>query len=689
MLYTCRVPNNTIYTPTAPFMARGLNLAPAKLGDIELFARPNHAQVAYSAYKDNIEAFLYATATGNKVLVGVKNYPFPDHYVPTLPLPLPKTVFAIDGAKRLAPSTRTALEAAMVKMKGELRDLQGKTGMVYLINAPIFSAIRTTLPALAPKTIPYISGYASIHATQAITTVYQGIEAFLATQTYEYKGEVGQVYTNDHLALHFPNGTAYIAKPEHFQNLPRKKYVSIYFRGNPILTRLRARITGKGKAAKVTVVDDEDAMEDDLVDVVDPEFEVFHDTTKINATAKPSPIPASSNFGGPEQVPYKDGLLFPYFPGMLIPDFRQFKDDVISLFFDNIPDHGSRFDAWKRFRTTIPSFVETEEGQCVQHIVSGLKLALFAQARPFLLFDKATYLGYVLLGSHFTVTKDGTTHHPLEASALREELAKIQSIKKTIQDIVLCLEKLHISTSDLEDEESNPLFVQMVAKCLEKVNEKTESEDEKAIVAELSRLMGNWVSSFQYTKISPKTVLDTFRLLTSNPHAPKIESRIEYFIPPRGWKDVGKDEYMYLARHGSSSISLRNAKGDEYRLNPLTSAYKLREKPKKGEEASKEPQRFVFCYEKPTGKCYADWLVVKQKGSIRQDGRERAAPQRATVIRDPVDVQSWYDIFSFAVEQFPSEDKDSNARVETRPLKEGVADVAEGDDGLVYASFDF
>jgi len=438
------------------------------------------------------------------------------------------------------------------------------------------------------------------------------------------------------------------------------------------------------------IEDEDEAMEDeDLTKVIDPNYGIYCDTGKTSATAKPSPIPASSNYGGPEEVPFKDGLLFPYFQGMIIPDFRQFKEDVIALFFDNIPDHGSRFDAWKRFRGTIPSFVETDEGQCVQHIISGLKLALHAQARPFLIFDKTTYLGYVLLGSHFTVTKDGTTHHPLEASILREELAKIQSTQQTIRDIILCLEKLRLDTTKITEDPDSPLFVQHVAQCLEKVNEKTESDDEKAIIGELSRLMGNWVSSFQYTKISPKNVLDTFRLLTGNPHAPKIETRLEYYIPPRGWSNVGKDEYMYLARHGSSSISLRNAKGDEYRLNPLTSAYKLREKPKKGEEASKEPQRFVFCYEKPTGKCFADWKVMKEKGSIRQDGRERAAPQRATVIRDPVDVQSWHEIFSFAVDQFPTEDVPSGPQLETRALKEGVPDVAEGDDGLIYATFDF
>lgn len=93
MLYTCRTPNNTTLTPTAPFLARGLNLAPAKLGELELFSKPTSHQIAYSIYKDNIEAFLFATATSMKVFLHTKSYTFPDNYIPTFPLPLPKTVF--------------------------------------------------------------------------------------------------------------------------------------------------------------------------------------------------------------------------------------------------------------------------------------------------------------------------------------------------------------------------------------------------------------------------------------------------------------------------------------------------------------------------------------------------------------------------------------------------------------------
>jgi hypothetical protein len=225
MLYTSRTPNNTTLTPSAPFLARGLNLAPAKLGDLELFARPTSHQVAYSVYKDNIEAFLFATAVNKKVFLATKCYTFPDTYIPTLPLSLPKTVFLLDGTKNLAPAAKSALTAAMGKMDGEVRDLQGKIGNVYLIGKPKFSAVRTTLPPLAPKNVPYIQGYASIHATQAVTTVYQAIEAFLSTQTYEYKGP-RPIDMSDKYHLYCPDGQTYSTNrmTTDEERLPKKKY---------------------------------------------------------------------------------------------------------------------------------------------------------------------------------------------------------------------------------------------------------------------------------------------------------------------------------------------------------------------------------------------------------------------------------------------------------------------------------
>lgn len=224
MIYTSRTPNNTTLTPSAPFLARGLNLAPAKLGDIELFARPTSHQIAYSVYRDNIEAFLFATAVKRKVFLATKCYQFPDEYIPTLPLPLPKTVFLLDGSKNLAPAAKTAISNAMEKMEGEVRDLQGKVGNVYLIGRPKFSAVRKTLPPLAPRNVPYVVGYASIHATQAATTIYQAIEAFLATQTYDYKGPK-PMDLSDKLHIYMPAGSNYFTNRKNNEDdrIPKKK----------------------------------------------------------------------------------------------------------------------------------------------------------------------------------------------------------------------------------------------------------------------------------------------------------------------------------------------------------------------------------------------------------------------------------------------------------------------------------
>jgi len=60
---------------TTPFIARGLNLAPEKITDLGIFAKPTKTQIAYGDYEKNISAFCFATATKLPVLLGLCNYP--------------------------------------------------------------------------------------------------------------------------------------------------------------------------------------------------------------------------------------------------------------------------------------------------------------------------------------------------------------------------------------------------------------------------------------------------------------------------------------------------------------------------------------------------------------------------------------------------------------------------------------
>jgi len=192
MIITARDPTGHL-VPTAPFTTRGINLAPAKISELNIFSKPKKTQIAYGDYEKNIEAFTYATSIKEKVLLGLRNYPFNNNYIPTVPLGLPRTVFSIDEKKNIPPATREVLNRAMKVMEGSVRDLGGKAGTIYLIDKPKFTAIRSTLPPIMSMRPPTITGYASAPASLAATTILQFIDAFLATQTYEYKGEDAKI----------------------------------------------------------------------------------------------------------------------------------------------------------------------------------------------------------------------------------------------------------------------------------------------------------------------------------------------------------------------------------------------------------------------------------------------------------------------------------------------------------------
>jgi hypothetical protein len=188
MLYTAREPTSVL-VPTAPFIAKGINLAPAKLSDLEMKAKPTTLQLAYGEYAWNLPAFMYATATKAKAPLGLRNYPFPDKFIPTIPLPLPPVIFQLDSKKKLSKEAADKLEVGLKAQGGTLRDLGGSTGKIWLVERPTFSAIRSALPGLCNPSLPFIEPYAKTHAASALTTAYQFIEAFLSTQSYTFKGD--------------------------------------------------------------------------------------------------------------------------------------------------------------------------------------------------------------------------------------------------------------------------------------------------------------------------------------------------------------------------------------------------------------------------------------------------------------------------------------------------------------------
>jgi hypothetical protein len=109
MLYICAHPSKAI-PATKDFLARALsNFTIGKISELNIFGKPTETQVAYGGYKANIECFLSATANRTKISTSTFHVPFPSGYVCSVPLPLPRTVFALSGNPDAALVTRSCL----------------------------------------------------------------------------------------------------------------------------------------------------------------------------------------------------------------------------------------------------------------------------------------------------------------------------------------------------------------------------------------------------------------------------------------------------------------------------------------------------------------------------------------------------------------------------------------------------
>jgi len=426
-------------------------------------------------------------------------------------------------------------------------------------------------------------------------------------------------------------------------------------------------------------VDDDDAP----IEGIDPAV------LGMTATAKFSPLPSSVNWGPVAEVPNKPGIFFPYFDGLVVPDLAAFREFSIDLFFNNLPGE-NRHVAWKNYRDLLPSLVESTKAQEYLHVLLGCKLALHGQARPFLIFEDGCYQGFVLLGEHFSVYTGSVEHTPISHDKLREELQSIMTKEQSVQAIVEVMEKMGIDVTNINEEGKNTCVE--IANRLMGIDEKR--EDIKEELASLAKHLGNWVSRMKFERVTPATVISTtYAILqrAAGDIVPIIPS--EFYIPLKNWGSMNKPFYPYLAAHGPTSFSFRNAKGEEFRLNPLTKRYNIPRALTKEEKASgakKDKQFFIFAYEKPTGICANDWKKMFELGSIRQDGSERAAPNKAIVITKPADVTSLLGVFSTWSERvFPKPGEEKANGIDLFAFATETAGVTVDESGGLVLNFDF
>lgn len=584
---------------TSAFTTRGItDFTQAKLSDLNVTAVPFTEQVAYAGYSQNLEAFLYAKALNARVFCTLQEYPIPDTWVPTVPIPLPSVILRLNQA-RPSQVMQAKINAILEKLKGEKVEL-GKGNPTFIIKAPSFKALRLGLPPLSASNVPFSSGNASSPAGFYAAKLIQLIDLFLCVQTYEFKGVA-------------EGEDEFTQRKEIVTKGPR------YYPGD--LSDLPGNSTKKRKLA-----------ENGSFEITDTEFMAgYDDATKDQwtrfpmdntvLTAKPSPHQSSYNYGSPQDVPQKPGFFFPYFDGMLVPDTQFIREVTISLFFRCIgTKETTAKQAWKSFHQDIHTLSQTTSGMVIAHILAGCRLALQGQGRLFLVFDEDAYKGFALLGDQFDIYIGRSCLHPMTAPLLQEELAKVVTRLGSAK----MLKGLGESKGMMEVDEERLLvssaYTAEVLVFLRDLTTPLSKEELENVRISLSRL--HFQKNFlAFNAVNIKKALEDISTLDTSSDTP-------FYIPHSSWKNIEDPIYQILGRFGPNTISFFNSKGTSIEIKPSVAA---------GQAVIFSPTTVkgrILVYEKPIHVACQEMVKVIHSGHVWQDEGERAAGQRAHTFMD-------------------------------------------------------
>lgn len=599
MIYICA---NVGRTPqTSIFAERGLSgKTQGLISGIELFAKAKNTQLAYSGYKDNIEAFVSATASREKILVSAGHFPIPNGYGVTMPLPLPRVVYKLNK-----PPTSDGLAKMRAGLaRYGLRDAElGKGNPVFTLEAPDFRTLQENIPRVCQPRTGTVEGYAQMEIIPSVLKLYQCVDAFLATNTYFYREG----------SENLPPSVDPVHQAGDFQELRMRSYW--YAQGHDKTTPISDDHIPKRRRIG--------NAEPEALDLA-PHRGGYVPASSVIHIAKPSPKPSKSSWGTPGEVPFHGGLLFPYFEGLLAQDTAGLRNLIASLFFRNFGQAGTDArDAFSDMRSKLGTFASTSAGIAMTHVLKGVELALQSQTHLFLLFDESDYLGFVLLGEAFSVCLRGTWTSPKTAALLRADLDMVQTRGQSLQ---VLLEKLSLcndaSGDSVADGTENLHDPRVLAKLLSKVSLKNcPPETEK----ELSALVARTSVKVQYKSFSPLNISWGVRMLTIEKDV-ALPDDTPLWIPNTGWALCGTREFQVFGAFGPRSFSFRDAKGVELTVPKLTES-----DPFEQFDGGKKKYDRLIVGERTVAECINVWADLKAKRSVRMDFGERAGGSRNKV----------------------------------------------------------
>lgn len=585
--------------PQVPFTQRGItSFTQCALSEIIFKSVPSEKQLAYMGYKEHIEAFIAATLLKRKVLTTASAHPV--GLTPwSVPLPLPPVIFQL---------AEKPSDEFLQRLKKSLEPLglgtpnAGRGNPIFTIARPTINLLLKTLPAISRPQCLQIEGHCQLNSFLAIAPVYTAIDSFLATHTYEYKGS-------------FNNSVVKTAESgDTISRLVEIRHGGSFFRDGYDNAKKQAL---EGKDFKPTA---EKVSEDEPTDLTPYRYGNVNPVASI-MVAKPSPLPSSINFGPSSQVPYKSGLLFPYFPGMNTADTKFLRQSICNLFLRNLGDEKTPPPvAFKELCTVIGPFGNTEAGKVMAHVLAGIQMALDGQCLVYLIFNDSIYRGFCLLGEKFSVYIHGSWHVPLGPKSLRASLSLVQSRKSGLDELHALLLKCKDSGGDSLLVERDQLDdMAYLADCLAKVDTDADDCPEDKIAEAIAACS----LPSDYLTFRAENIVKALDSLL-DPASPALYDKRPFYIPLKSWSALATREYKIFACFGPRSFTLRNQKGDEFRIpTKVTDVDVLADSKEKGAEKKK-----ILIGESPIGECLSKWKEFLAKGSIRMDLVERAGDQR-------------------------------------------------------------
>lgn len=432
MIYLSLFSSSKLIDPR--FVARGIKgQTQGPVSSTPTIVIPDIRQLAYDAYKANIDVFLAATSLKKTIPTTAQSLGYTPR-ASSLPIPYPRVVVAFDP-KLKEEHRDAALKLLRLHSVADLIHIEGNPKQPFMYT--FVPTSRYSIAKLLPIFIecPTIGNTCTPSGFLAIYHVYQAIELYLTVNTYP------AFKTSDEDTAAVPSGEFKRDQSAVYSGLENRKKARY---GNVSMTH---EPRDDPKAAKYKETGMWIGEKSDL-DHGDPYVSLGNDAVY---SARPTTT-SNISFGLPHHVPSMPGLLFPFFNGMNSPDVG-FLRRMMSRIFLRCMDKDDCRAAFATFRSDVSTSGSTMEGIICTHILKGIEISLDSQTQLHVLVDGTSYLGFVILGSRWRILIGNQWVVPVSASDLATELSTLRThassllrIARLISDAGLIVDESEIRT---------------------------------------------------------------------------------------------------------------------------------------------------------------------------------------------------------------------------------------------------